>query len=655
MKTTISVICFLLLAGIPLQAQHPQMASTIQVDVDTVGSETIRNIAYAMRISNNDSAQKLFKLALEKDLSTRDSVGVLKTVTDLANAMQMVGSVDSAIVYLDKGLAFADNLNDRSVIRHLYMYGNVYGYSENFDKSIEFYQKAEVESIHQQDSSLLPDIYYKLANQWNAHSDDEERILDYYEKANTLAQSYSSSFYQYIYLYSTTEAMLNRFPESHGLNYLNRFITMHRSRYPDLGKKENHIQIADLLNEERDDIETLRSKYNRGIKAARQLGFHVIEAAYLISLSETYEDEVAGIIHLQKALELSRTKDDYFTESQLLQLISGKFETAGNFADALRFHKMYQILADSVNNLEKQKAIEGLREKYESEKKELEIASLGQENLFERTINKQRTAQRNWLIAGIVLLFLLSGFILSFFRQRLKNSQLEASVAESRITELEQQQKILTMNSMIEGQENERRRIARDLHDGLGGILTTIKMHFSNIQQELTKLDELHMVKKTGSLIEYANSEVRKIAHEMMPGSLVKLGLTDALEDLCTRNSMEGKLDVHFEKLNMDYRLSETAEVMLFRVAQELLNNIQKHSEASEVILQLSDTGEQIEMVVEDNGKGFNPDLIDTTTSMGLRSIKSRISFLNGTTIIESTLGTGTTISVYIPKNEHVS
>jgi hypothetical protein len=73
------------------------------------------------------------------------------------------------------------------------------------------------------------------------------------------------------------------------------------------------------------------------------------------------------------------------------------------------------------------------------------------------------------------------------------------------------------------------------------------------------------------------------------------------------------------------------------------------------VILQLSDTGEQIEMVVEDNGKGFNPDLIDTTTSMGLRSIKSRISFLNGTTIIESTLGTGTTISVYIPKNEHVS
>lgn len=208
---------------------------------------------------------------------------------------------------------------------------------------------------------------------------------------------------------------------------------------------------------------------------------------------------------------------------------------------------------------------------------------------------------------------------------------------------------------MIEGQENERRRIARDLHDGLGGILTTIKMHFSNIQQEITKLDELNMVEKTGSLIEHANAEVRKIAHEMMPGSLVKLGLTDALEELCARNSMEGKLDVHFEKLNMDSRLSETAEVMLYRVAQELLNNIQKHSEATDVILQLSDTGEQIEMVVEDNGKGFNPDLIDTTTSMGLKSIKSRISFLNGTTIIESTLGTGTTISVSIPKNEHVS
>ena len=313
--------------------------------------------------------------------------------------------------------------------------------------------------------------------------------------------------------------------------------------------------------------------------------------------------------------------------------------------EALLAYQDYDALEDSLYLLKYNEDVADIRTRYDTEKKQIQIEKQ------EEVIKRQEASQRA-LIVGSVLLFSLVGLGLSFIIQRhRKNKRIveqEAALKDQEIQQLKQEKKILSMNAMIEGQEAERTRIAKDLHDGLGGLLSTVKAHFSNIQSEIKQLEGLKVYDRAQEMMDEACDEVRRISHNMMPGALRLEGLISAVEQLGEEMSDAHLFEVKVEAINFDTRLEESKEIFVYRIIQEAMNNIIKHAAAKRVLIQMSESADQYHFIIEDDGKGFDP--LEMESGLGLRSIQSRVEFLQGDLDIDTKLQVGTTISFSLPK-----
>ena len=204
------------------------------------------------------------------------------------------------------------------------------------------------------------------------------------------------------------------------------------------------------------------------------------------------------------------------------------------------------------------------------------------------------------------------------------------------------------MSSMIEGQEAERLRIAKDLHDSLGGLLSTVKAHFGSIQKECDQLDQVPIVQKTNGLIDEACIEVRRISHNMMPHALTISGLEGAIQDMVD-NLNDQKYDATFEANNLP-KMETTREVMVYRLVQEIISNIRKHAKASSIFIQIFGHKQEINLIIEDDGVGFDYQKAQLAGGLGLKSINSRVAFLDGNIEWDTQPKRGTNINITIPK-----
>ncbi|MCD4663762.1 MAG: sensor histidine kinase, partial [Bacteroidales bacterium] len=222
-----------------------------------------------------------------------------------------------------------------------------------------------------------------------------------------------------------------------------------------------------------------------------------------------------------------------------------------------------------------------------------------------------------------------------------------------RIRQLEEEKKLLAAKSLVIGQEEERKRIAKELHDGLGVILSTAKMHFSKALE--SKTEEPDLIKKATRLLEQAATDVRRISHNMMPGVLTRLGLVEAIEDIFDElNEIPGTQAIS-SITGEEIRLPENTEIMLYRVFQEIINNTLKHANATEIGLNLNFMSDHLRISLSDNGKGFNVEEKMLTKSIGLNSIQSRVNFINGNLRLESSPGHGTNYNMVIPYPKNIN
>lgn len=206
------------------------------------------------------------------------------------------------------------------------------------------------------------------------------------------------------------------------------------------------------------------------------------------------------------------------------------------------------------------------------------------------------------------------------------------------------------LNSVLEGQELERRRLAKEIHDGLGPLISTIKLNFENIESELPELShQLHTrIQGTIQLIDTIAQEMRAISHQLTPKALLDFGLSTGLESLCTRINESNKLNVLFISSLGDERFSEAIELGLYRISQELINNVLKHSKAARLAVQLIKHPGSLMLMVEDDGAGF--DLKKAKfRGIGLTNIETRATALGGSFLIDSVENGGTTATVEIP------
>jgi len=274
---------------------------------------------------------------------------------------------------------------------------------------------------------------------------------------------------------------------------------------------------------------------------------------------------------------------------------------------------------------------------YQTRQKETEILRLQKADEEKDFVIRKR----NLYISIAAGLLIVSSIIVFLLKNNLRNKQ---RLHDERMKQMEQQQQVISLQSMINGEETERIRIAKDLHHGLGSLFSTVKMHFSALQHNIPQLKNDELFQKSYNLADQASAEVRNIAHNMMPEVLMKLGLMNAIKDLSNNMNSAKLLNVAVESYGMDKRLNASTEIMLYRVIQELLNNIIKHAKATEAIIQFTKDSDRLSVVVEDNGIGFSTSEIDEKIHSGIRSIKSRVDYLNGKMIIDSQKGVGTTV-----------
>lgn len=327
-----------------------------------------------------------------------------------------------------------------------------------------------------------------------------------------------------------------------------------------------------------------------------------------------------SLIECEKGLDLFKSTNQTNYYLQTLTLTYESAAGTGDFKKAYTYLKEYQTANDSIKILDADKNLKDLRLKYETTEKELKITEQQAE------ITQKENQRKTLLIVAIALgLLTLLGFL--FFRQRQKNQK-------QKIITLENEKENIALRSLMAGEEKERSRIAKELHDGLGGILAAAKMYASK-NKENSKVIEL---------LDTASKESRRISHNLLPESLLKKGLDQALQDFIISINESGLLKADYQSVNLSHNLPKSLQLSVYRIVQELLNNIIKHSGATEALVQLQQEQQKLIITVEDNGKGFANNSVNK--GIGLQNIESRLSLLKGKLQIDSQDKKGT--SVYI-------
>lgn len=308
-------------------------------------------------------------------------------------------------------------------------------------------------------------------------------------------------------------------------------------------------------------------------------------------------------------------------------------EQKGDFEKALFYNKLTRVINDSIFNIEKSKKIEELNTRYETEKKERTIVE-----------QKDRIVLQNTLMVAAIILVLLGSF-LAYANYRRYQWRQEAKLQAE--TLLQQQN---AAKAVMDAEEAERKRIATDLHDGVGQLMSAAKMNLSAYEHhtDFKTHEELENFQKIISLVDAGCKEVRAVSHNMMPTSLLTNNLPNAI------NEFIGKLDnralkVHLHSEGFEEPINTSTETVLYRVIQECVNNVIKHSEASVLDISLIKEPKEITATIEDNGKGFIVDKSTYTDGIGLKNIITRVEFLKGTVDFTSAPGKGTLVAIYIP------
>ncbi|HLF63168.1 MAG TPA: sensor histidine kinase [Saprospiraceae bacterium] len=317
----------------------------------------------------------------------------------------------------------------------------------------------------------------------------------------------------------------------------------------------------------------------------------------------------------------------------------------GDHQEALYWFRRKIASEDSIAQSANNALINELQIKYETARKEQTI--LTQELALERSMRQRRmTLISLLLVAGLAISIFLAQSRRLHFQRTI--AQQESELHRQRIQELQHQNKLLSLTAMIAGQEEERKRLANDIHDGLGGTLAMVKIQFERLGELLNDPVAIAEYQRTRVVLEETGNEVRRIAHNMMPHTLMKMGLIPALEDLANNIQFVNGLRVSLKCIDITGQLSEEKEVVLYRITQELCNNVIKHAEASKLLIQLSQYNGTFSLVVEDNGKGFIRD-DNKQPGMGITSISSRVDYLNGNLDIASQPGKGTSVTIEFP------
>ena len=667
-KTSYSILLFLsaiyFLTGSLLSAQNP-MIDTLKLKLQKAGNDTdkieimnqLRNqFMYVDIKASGEYALKMVSLA-EKNGDAR-----LKAMSYNAAGTYYTVLPDTvkAMMYIKKAIENSQSLRSPkgqiTWANSLVSMGTFYHMNGRLEPAIMYYLNAEPVFVKNKADRLLAVIYSRLTdlfrrlNRLDKYSYYSEQLVEVAKRLNDLQVTIMAKNTRAGALYD-----LGKYDESEKM-YL---------ELVDIGTKVNNPQCLATAYFNLGGIQKQLKNYSKAIEYNQKslaisnkqgMVFNSCEA--LNALAENYlkvNDYSAGFKYAEDGIAQCRKNQFEDLLRNILDVGAKCAYKTGKYAKAYEFLNEYLELYRKNADIQTQKQIAMLEGRFQAQKKETHILQLEAEKQIQDLKLKKRS---QWIIAlsavsGLVIIILIIIYIL--VRHRRKISMQEARIREQKISELEKERQLIAARAVIQGEEKERTRLSRDLHDGLGGMLSGIKIKFSSFMKGNVVLPEesVSQFENALGLLDTTIIELRRIAHNMMPEALIKFGLRQALEDMCSQLGRSVETQISFSYFGEQQRFPSELEIAVYRIAQELTNNALKYAEASAITLNLIAGEGRLCLQVIDNGKGFDPEAAESNKGKGLTGIRNRISAFNGTFDLQSSIGSGTEVSLEFFPEQH--
>lgn len=609
----------------------------------------------------------------EKSGMERDMSAVLN---NLSSAYNNLGNADLSMQAALRGLAIAEKYDDSNIESSLCnniskVLFETKRYSEATDYSLRSVQLAKKIG----DERMLGIAYINLANQYEDGLKEHQKAIDLYKLALGIFKKIGFQRGVQVATNNLATMLFRQGFYDESLALFKENLVLGEKGENKVGLPINYMNIGRVL--------TQKKQYDEArvyFEKAEEMGKRYAEAAVMLeivthraTLDSAMNDFKSAFLYRNQLLKiqdslmsekinrsLSDMKVKYETDKkqqqiallntqnqvQELELTRKNLELKNNTLELSQKNQSLKLLSLTLDNkeLELFKSQAQIREKdLVNDKQQQNIKALNAAN----AIKALQLTQRNLWLVGITCLFLLSGILGYTLYTKRKNAQ------EAAFQQAISQQKIDAAKAILEAEERERRRIAGELHDGVAQLVVASKMQLASIGSQLNFKTEQERLdyEKVLSLISESADEIRLVSHQMMPNALLRLGLVSALQEFVQKIN-GSQLTVFLDVQGLDQRMEPEVETTLYRVIQECVNNVIKHSQASRLDIQLIRDECELAVTIEDNGKGFDISKAQQGLSdngIGLKNLRSRIEYLNGKLDIESSIGKGTLVAIYLP------
>lgn len=635
MKIKISLLVFLFFTTFSF-GQLDSLYTIIKTSKnDSVKASAHYELGWLLKLNDLQSAKKHTDSALIAFKKLKVTKSVALCYFQLSTLNRLSGDFKDALVSLEKYQSYVESVNDTTNISFVfYEKGVVFTQMGNYEKGLRQFYKALAITEEVKNFSLSGTILNSIGIVYT----DLERYSDAIK-----------SFKKTITLYEKIKIG----SENLGDVYINLGDVYKLQKEYDTAKEYYDIATS-FYKEVNSEWGLSLINMNLGLMLTEQKQYQeailFLNKAYKIQKVNNYKTDLAltlsnlGMLHFEmgnysKSEELLKEglilkSDNKISTRELHFELFRLYQKKNDFKKALHYHKEYVVYKDSIFNEDNLKDINILKVQFETEKKDKEI--IQQQLRLEKTEGKlqKKETQTNYLIGVTIFLLVASILVWFLFQQRQKRKNQE-------IVTLKREHQIKTLETLIEGEEKERFRIAKELHDGVNGDLSAIKYKLSSLLEMNNTV-----IKEAIAMIDKSCSQVRAISHNLVPPSLENFNLLEAVEEYCEQSDASHLQKITFQHLGDALNMSKKEEINIFRIIQELVTNSIKHAEATKIDIQISCRNKTIQITVEDNGKGFDTNTIEGK-GIGLKNIQSRIDYLHGMIdLISNEKGTSTTIEI---------
>lgn len=585
--------------------------------------------AWENRVNDSTRAHMLSRGAFELAESIDYVKGKAEGYRTFAFSLIRLSKHYEALEYCKKSMVLFESLNDLNGQASIYIYyAIIQRYWGNYDASIE--------------------LVFKSLKFTRQTGNKENEALIYYHLGVT---------YKYLGDYENA------------LNYLLQSVSVSQSQSTDFWTKPYCFKQIGLIYFETEDFTNALKYFKQSLPFTQDSGDKWGEAGCLDNIGfchfkmRQYEN---AIEFCSQALSISRSIDDKKGQSNALLHLANIYTALGDYNRASEYCNSCLVIRREIEDKKGEAEILlFLATLYQKEN----FTDESQEGIFDllnKALQLGEEIKAVDMLAKIHLGYYEACKHFNRFQEALTHiekymglsKKIDSDAINEKIKNLEISLKAAEtdkklVQTLIENQkivEVERTRIAKDLHDGLGGLLSGIKLTLSSMKGNVVVSGEnANTFKRAINQLDNTIVEMRRVAHSMMPEALLKFGLSEAIEDYCDGINESGTVKIKFTKLGAALHLEKATEVTLYRIVQELSNNAIKHAQSQNIFIQLARHERGITLTIEDDGKGFDAKKLSIFKGDGLKNVQSRVDYLKGHFEIQSTPGNGSSFTIEIP------